>query len=287
MRQELFRIPGLDLPIFGFGMMLVVALFGAIRLAAWRARRSKLDPEIIDDLAFWIVVCGLLGARVFYVVEYWGTRIRTFWDIFKVWEGGIVFYGCILGGTVAFFAYWAIRRFPFLAVADAVAPSVALGLAFGRIGCFLNGCCYGDACTLPWAVRFPRGTAPWFDQLQHGLIDPAALRSLPIHPTQLYSALDGLILLVLLSAYYPLRRRDGEVFGLLLVTYPITRFLVERLRNDEGAVVLGLTISQAVSVGVLLVGVLYWLWLSRRPAVRYADTAPESSPAAEPAGAPA
>ena len=95
--------------------------------------------------------------------------------------------------------------------------------------------------------------------------------SLPVQPTQLYSAFDGFILVALLSAYYPLRRRDGEVMALLMVTYPITRFLIEYLRNDEGAIFAGLTISQNISILTLLGGLAFWVLLVRRPAERYAD----------------
>jgi phosphatidylglycerol:prolipoprotein diacylglycerol transferase len=98
------------------------------------------------------------------------------------------------------------------------------------------------------------------------LIGPEDPRSLPVHPTQLYSAIDGIVLLWLLSAYYPLRRRDGEVMALLMVTYPITRFLIEYLRNDEGGIFLGLTISQNISILLFLAGLLFWYVLSRSPA---------------------
>jgi phosphatidylglycerol:prolipoprotein diacylglycerol transferase len=274
MRQVLFRIPGLGLPVFGYGLMLFFAFLGAMNLAGWRAKREKLNPEIIFDLALWIFVGGLLGARLFYVCQYWGIRVHTIWDVFKIWEGGIVFYGSILGGTAAFFLYRALRPFPLGPVLDVVAPSLALGIALGRLGCFLNGCCYGDLCDpakVPWAVSFPQESPPWGDQLRHGLISQEATRSLPVHPTQIYSAIDGIVLLVLLTAFYPLRRRDGEVMALLMVTYPITRFFIEFLRNDESAILAGMTISQNVSVLLLAAGLLYWWQLRRGPAHRYAD----------------
>src|SRR5262249_31275109 len=160
----------------------------------------------------------------------------------KIWEGGIVLYGSILGGTAAFFVFRIVRPFPLRAFLDVVAPSLALGIALGRFGCFLNGCCFGGVCPeLPLAVSFPRFSPPWAEHVAAGLISRNHPWSLPVHPTQLYSALDGLILLLLLSAYYPLRRRDGEVMALLMVTYPITRFLIEYLRNDEAIFFAGLT----------------------------------------------
>ncbi|MBX6316416.1 MAG: prolipoprotein diacylglyceryl transferase, partial [Isosphaeraceae bacterium] len=244
-------------------------------LAAWRARREGLDPEQVYDLALWVFIGGLLGARGFYVWQYWGTRIKSLLDVFEIWEGGIVFYGSVLGGTAAFFLYRWLRPFPLRPMLDAVAPSITLGIALGRLGCFLNGCCYGDRCGLPWAVRFPRLSPPWYDHVRHGLIPESAAYSDWVHPTQLYSAIDGLVLLLLLSAYYPLRRRDGEVMALLMVTYPITRFLIEYLRSDEGVFFAGMTISQVISVAMFLCGLVYWVWLLRLPPGRYADTARE------------
>src|SRR5262245_46652050 len=106
MWQVLYRIPGLGIPIFGYGVMLFIAFLAAMYLASWRAQREKLDPELFSDLAVWVFIGGLLGARIFYVIQYWGLQIRNFWDIFKVWEGGIVLYGSIIGGTATFFLYW-------------------------------------------------------------------------------------------------------------------------------------------------------------------------------------
>lgn len=271
MRQVLFTFPGLGIPIFGYGLMLALALFGSIELAARRARREGLDPEMIYGLALWFVAGGLLGARLFYVAQYWGTRVRTFWEIFRIWEGGIVFYGSVIGATVAFFAYRVRHKFPIRAMLDVIAPSTALGIALGRVGCFLNGCCYGDRCDLPWAVRFPAKTGPWVSQVNRGLLAEGAAWSLPVHPTQLYAAFDGIVLLVLLTAFYPLRRRDGEVMGLLMLTYPISRFLIEHLRNDEGVFLAGMTVSQCISVGLFVVGLIDWFALGRLPARRHAD----------------
>ena len=223
-------------------------------------------------MALYVFVGGLIGARGFYVFQYWGVRVHGFWEIFEIWKGGIVLYGSILGGTIGFLTYRRVRPFPILPMLDAIAPALAFGIAIGRIGCFLNGCCYGDACSLPWAVHFPKFSPPWESEVGQNLIPPDAAQTLGLHPTQLYSTIDGLILFLLLSAYYPLRKRDGEVMGLLLLTYPVTRFLVEHLRNDEGVFAAGMTISQLISVGLFGFGLVYWAALSRRPKVRYADT---------------
>src|SRR5206468_3661124 len=111
--------------------------------------------------------------------------------------------GCIVGGAIAFELFRRRYPFPVRPMMDVIAPALALGIALGRLGCFLNGCCYGDVCHLPWAMTFPQGSSPWAHHVDLGLIPQAAARSLPIHPTQIYAAIDGLVLLLLLTAYYP------------------------------------------------------------------------------------
>ncbi len=272
MRQVLFTIPIFGgLKVFGYGAMLVLAFIGSTWMATTRARRERLDPDVILDMAFWVFLMGLVGARLFYCIQYWGHGIDSLLDVVQYWKGGIVYYGGVLGGVLAFFLYRWFRPFPLRPVMDVIAPSIAVGTLFGRLGCFLNGCCFGDRCDLPWAVSFPAPSPPWEFQVKQQLVAANSLHSLPLHPTQLYSAIDAFVLLLLLLAYYPLRRRDGEVLGVLMLAYPFTRFLIEYLRNDEGVFFAGLTISQNISVGLFLGGVAYWFWLSRQPLGRYAD----------------
>ena len=258
-----------EIPIYGFGMMLVLAFLTAPALACWRARREGLDPEVILDMAFWLFVSGLIGARAVYCFQYWGKTIHNFWEALQYWNGGIVYYGSVIGGVIGFFAYRWFRPFPIRPYLDVVAPSIALGTFFGRLGCFLNGCCFGDVCRLPWAVSFPMKSPAWDHQTTLHLIDSQAPHSLPIHPTQLYSSLDALVLLLLLTAYYPVRRRDGEVMGLLMLAYPVTRILIEYLRDDEGVFFAGMTISQNISLLLLLGGALYWAWILWFPGGRH------------------
>jgi phosphatidylglycerol:prolipoprotein diacylglycerol transferase len=272
MRQVLFTLPILGgIKLFGYGLMLFLAFMSATRLAAWLARREKLEPEVIHDGSLVVLLGGLVGARLFYVIQYWGVRIHDVLDAFRIWEGGIVLYGSIIGGAFGVLVYRRLRPFRFLPFLDAIAPSLALGIAVGRFGCFLNGCCYGDVCELPWAVSFPAPSPPWEAHRAAHLIGTDDLWSLPVHPTQLYSVLDGFVLVVLLVAYFPLRRRDGEVMALLMVSYPITRFLIEHLRGDEGVFAAGMTMSQCISILLLGGGGVFWHWLARRPCGRFAD----------------
>lgn len=289
MHPILFEIPGIHLKLHAFGLLLCLAFFAAIALGIWRARRESLNPDWVYDIGLWALFGGLIGARLFYVVQYWGQgRIRSFFDIFKIWEGGIVFYGGLAGGLAACLAFALIKKLPILPLLDLSAPSLALGLAIGRLGCFMNGCCYGDPANLPWAVSFPPGSSAWWDHVNESAAHPEnpllpgltrehvdAARSdrilentpwsAPVHPTQLYSSIDGFLLLAVLSAFYPLRRRDGQVMALFLVLYPLSRTLIEELRGDEGAFLLGMTISQTTSLLIFATGVALFLFVQQRP----------------------
>ena len=162
------------LPIRGYGMMMLLAVLSGMGLAAYRARRVGVDPEMIFALAFWIILPGILGARAVYVCEYW---FRDFWPrmrhkdltlarglarsgallfaIVNIAAGGLVVYGAFFGAMLGLGLFWWRHRVPLLATADLIAPSMLLGLALGRVGCLLNGCCYGGPCDLPWGVTFP------------------------------------------------------------------------------------------------------------------------------------
>ncbi len=276
MRPILFEFPG-GFKVFGYGLMLFLAYLASINMTAWRARKGHLNPGFAFDMATWLFIGGLVGARAFFVIQY-RRNFDSFFDIFKIWEGGIVFYGSLIGGTIALLLFWYFYRFPFLPMADAIAPAICIGMAIGRLGCFLNGCCYGDRCELPWAVSFPSVSAPFKDQVARGLIPPTAAHSLPLHPTQIYLTIDGLVLLCVVLAYWPHRKADGQAMALYFLLYAITRTLVEELRNDESAQLLGLTISQMISIGVFGVGVFFWVLSNKFGRPLYVETHPPFEP---------
>jgi phosphatidylglycerol:prolipoprotein diacylglycerol transferase len=171
----------------------------------------------------------------------------------------------MLTGIAVFFLYCHIKGINPLLMADVVIPSLFIGIAIGRIGCFLNGCCYGDRCELPWAVQFPAGSAPFEALVQRGFLSPDAALTPLLHPTQLYSTLDGLLLAFLTASYFKVRPVNGAVLAVGWLTYPVTRFMIEFLRGDElGKFNTSLTISQWVSIGLFVSGVMYTVWLLRR-----------------------
>ena len=189
----------------------------------------------------------------------------------KSWNSGFVFYGGGIVGVVSAIFILRYRREPVLRFLDLAAPSVMLGLAFGRIGCFLNGCCFGSVCEKPWAVVFPKGSPAFSTQIKNGLLDSDASSSLPVHPTQLYEVIAALIIFLILSFYWrrkymsqfpagkdPLIQtppyRAGIIISLLGVLYPLWRFAVEFLRGDNEKLWFDtLTYSQGVSILVFVV----------------------------------
>ncbi|MGE3314582.1 MAG: prolipoprotein diacylglyceryl transferase family protein [Planctomycetaceae bacterium] len=275
------RTGGHNLPVYGYGFM----LFAGFLIAGWAATRRaalvNVSGDTIWDLAMWLFAAGIFGGRLYYCIQY-ADRVfynqvgnqqkvlKPFPDLIRAAvnlpDGGLVLYGGLLMGAVAYFTFcWKRKQNPLL-LADITIPSVFIGVAFGRIGCFLNGCCYGDRCELPWAISFPLGSVPDTALVSRGFIGPEQPFSLFLHPTQLYSSLDAFILAALTHAYFRYRPRNGAVLALGLLTYPVTRFAIELLRGDElGQFHTPLTTAQFVSIALFATGLIYAVWLSRKP----------------------
>lgn len=352
------------LPIRGYGMMIMLGVIAGAWLATYRAKRVGLDPDLMLSLIFWMIVPGIIGARAFYVIEYWNEYAKAYTapggglgpllgGIINISKGGLVVYGSFFGGVAGMLYFLRKHRLPLLATCDLIAPGMALGLAIGRIGCLMNGCCYGSVCDHGWAITFPQESPPYRAQVERGqmygftlsghpkaeprllavredspadraglktgdvlqsingeeisatgqayglldqaffqqlpleihvsqgatvtipAIDPPA-RSLAVHPTQIYSTIDGAILCAILLIFDRYRRRrDGAVFALMMSIYPVTRFVIEGLRTDEAAVFgTGMSISQNVSLLLLLAAAALWFYILRQPAGSAFDKKP-------------
>jgi phosphatidylglycerol:prolipoprotein diacylglycerol transferase len=254
-------------PLFGYGFMLLIGFVAALVFARRQAVRAGFDPDLLYDLAFWLLISGIAGGRLAYLLQY-GEHVFTgprgeplagrdlIVAAFNLSQGGLVLIGAILGGAVGFFAFCRKRKLNSLELADVIVPSIFIGIGFGRLGCLLNGCCFGDACSLPWAIAFPNGSVPFQVLAERGFVDPTAAATMPLHPTQIYSSLDGFILATATALYFRARHRPGDVLALGCILCATTRFLIEFLRNDEmGQLGTRLTISQIYSLGILAAGV--------------------------------
>jgi len=187
------------------------------------------------------------------------------WAWARFWTGGLTYYGGFIGASLV--AVWQLRRdrFPFWKAADMAGMFVPLGLAYGRMGCLLAGCCFGRNCALPWALRFPPHSPAADKQLELHQLHSTSDASLPVHPTQIYESMGCLLLAALLIVYlHPKKRYDGQVFLAFLAGYAVLRFGLEFFRNDDRGAILGLSTSQIIGLGLLtLAGYLHARFVKR------------------------
>ncbi|MGQ0636894.1 MAG: prolipoprotein diacylglyceryl transferase [Planctomycetaceae bacterium] len=273
------NLPFRNIPIYGYGTMLFVGFLVASTFASRRLRKEGASGDLAWDMAMWLFLSGIIGGRTYYVAthpaQFFGPdpktgQPRTVWQILvalvNLPDGGLVLYGALILAPLAYVLFCRRRRISALAFGDIAITSVFIGLLFGRLGCLLHGCCYGDVCSLPWAVQFPKGSVPFDALVLRGYLADDQPRSLPLHPTQIYDALNALLLALLTYFYYPCRRRAGEVLALGWMLYPVNRFLIEFLRFDEPPVFgTPLTGAQWVSVALFLTGAAFFAWLQTRP----------------------
>jgi len=330
------------LAIRGYGLCMLLAILSGMGIVIYRCRKIGYPVDPIFTLAFWMVIAGVVGARLFFVIQkrelFFGEGVplsESIKAMVNMTEGGLVVYGSLFGASIAAFIFFYQTKLPVWKTADLIAPGMALGLAIGRIGCLMNGCCWGGVCEAPMpSMTFPAGAAAYMQHLSNGKLlgltttptdspysravvavsrgvgeelgikvgdriavggNPDLLRffhgsddqrkelamvevgidsekdasrrvesvpisklperSLPVHPTQIYSCLNALFLCILLWCFWHYRKSDGEVFALMLILYPVGRFFIEIIRNDEsGQFGTEFTISQWVSVITIAIG---------------------------------
>ena len=334
-----YWVYGVSVPlrIYGYGLMLVLGFLVGICLARWLARRLGEDPDAVTNLALVALVGGFVGARLAYIIEQWskfsqsGNPLR---EIFNITSGGLIYYGGVALAMALALVYLSAKRLPIRRHLDILAPSLMVGLAFGRMGCLLSGCCFGGPCAghFPLAMRFPyasrplvpldrkanvfggTGVSPAFSrqvglpreqggieteslprwllrrdeggqlirategpavgrpvlkspgELTHArALQAAELWSTPVHPAQVYGVVSALLIAGLLLWFTRLRRREGQVFLLMIISYPVTRFLLESIRGDNphDLLALRLTHNQYISIGMVALGLILWHGLRR------------------------
>ena len=267
MHPHLFDIFGLE--IRSFGLMAAIGLLLAFWLVKVRSRQAGENSEVLADILFFSMIGGLIGARLLYVIrnyerEFAGDLIR----IFKINQGGIVFQGGFIGALLVAWFLCKKKNFDFLKGLDIIAPAIALGHAMGRIGCFLNGCCFGGICKVGPSVRFPKDSLPYYHQAryhaqeltQSGILPEY---SLPVHPTQIYSFFANLAICAILVVVTKKVRAKGQLFALYLMIYGVWRLLVEFLRDDQTRH-LGLSLAQYIAIGQFAIGIALWCYFAKK-----------------------
>ena len=236
-----------------YGLFVAAGFLLGIGWSMREARERGLNPDLLSDLGFYIILGAILGARLLYVLinptYFWNNPM----EIIMFWKGGLVFSG---GAILATFMAWAFlrakRQDPWVWM-DTLAPGIGLGEAIGRIGCLAAGCCYGDVCDLPWAVTFfhPESLAPLH---------------VPLHPTQLYHSLAGLACFAATLALKTRLRGTGQLMGVFLVLFGAFRYVIELFRADYRGDLGPLSVTQLIALGAVGLGV--FIILHRRRNVR-------------------
>ncbi len=232
-----------SLPLNSYGLMMATAFIFGIIITQKMLKREALPKTILPELSAIIIITSLAGARAFFLIfEEHPTSIL---DIFAIWKGGLVIYGGITFAVIASIIYIKKKKLPLGKIFDAFAPSIGLGLFFGRIGCFCAGCCYGKPTDSVLGISFP-ASAPVYTE--NNIQQCSA-----VHPTQLYSSLSGMIIFLIIMAIYKKKKFDGEIFLIFSILYSISRFIIEIFRIDTPHnLILGqFSLSQGIGILIL------------------------------------
>jgi phosphatidylglycerol:prolipoprotein diacylglycerol transferase len=320
MFPELFRIPFTTLTIKTYGLMLVIAFLAIIYLIKRLSKNIIPNPQMITNGALYAIITGIVGSRVFYVFHYWDNFRDNIASAFAIWDGGFEQLGGAIPAIIVIYIYIRYHKLPARKLFDIVAIALPLALAIGRIGCFSSGCCYGKPADVPWAVRFPYASDSFYSQIepdlernrpkpyinlpsdffeghrlkpynqlsdeQKKLVTSGPYRSLPVHPTQLYSSAAAFVLMILLYLYWRRNKKineaglkgrflsaPGSVFAFMFISYAIGRFLIEFLRDDNPfeygwwALYKGGTVSQNICIYMFIFG-LALLFVFQRMAAK-------------------
>ena len=250
--------------IKSYGVAIALAFLIGILLATWRAKKEGLKPNDFLDIGFIIVISAIVGSRLFYVLFNLNDYIENPAAIFQIWHGGLVFYGGLAIAALGAMLYMKYRKIPTMYGTDIIAPSVALGYVITRIGCFLNGCCYGHETHWFTGVHgWKEGTGAamytgglFFSKLFGGEAVPEVIK---LHPTQLYAAGINLVFFVVLFLLWGKRKFDGMIFWLYIMMYSVYRFFIEYFRADNEPFLLDMTIAQIMSIVLLICAVVAFI----------------------------
>jgi phosphatidylglycerol:prolipoprotein diacylglycerol transferase len=232
--------------VYWYGILTAVGFLVAFGTASRRAPREGFSSEAVMNLTPWIIGGAIVGARLLYVITFWNKEFagKPITEIFNM-RTGLVYYGGLIGSSLATIIYCRREKLPLWKMADVIAPSIALGHAFGRFGCLMTGCCYGCPTDLPWAIHFPK---------EHWT------KGIGVHPTQIYEAALNFCLYLSLVWLYRRKKFDGQVFAAYLICYSVLRSFVEIFRGDyEKHYLYGIaTPGQTVSIFIMAAGLALW-----------------------------
>ena len=277
MHPKLLTLPAFEvvgrtigpLTLHTYGVLLAIAFIAGLWVAGRQAKTAGLDPRAITDMAVYVLIAGLVGAKVLLVVVEWEYYAHNPRELLSILQSGGVFYGGLLGALPV--AWWYARKhtLPGWRTADVLAPAVVLGQAIGRLGCFGAGCCYGRPADVPWAVSFH---------------DTYAARTVgtpldtPLHPTQLYESIACLAIFFVLVRMARQKRFDGQVVLSYIFLYALARFVIEYFRGDavRGTVFGVFSTSQFIALLTALAVVLLFPYVVKRN--RLAPPAPPPAP---------
>lgn len=220
--------------VYSYGLMLVVAFGISSLLALRKAKRQNINPDIIFNLAFIVLIAGIISARIFYVVENISYYLKEPLEIIMLQHGGLSWFGGLMGAVYVGILYLKNKKAPIYKILDLIMPFVALGQAIGRIGCLLNGCCFGRVSK--FGIYFP-------------------VHKLVLIPTQVYSSLILIFIFIILRLLQDRPHRDGEIFFIYLILYSIKRFFIEFWRADNEIIYLRLTLFQIISIAIFCLSV--------------------------------
>lgn len=250
MHPILFRIGGLT--VHTYGLFIAIGFLMGMALAVREARRLGLDPEKIANLFFWIVLSAIIGSRLLYIIVEFKSFVSAPLEMIKIWKGGLVFYGGLILAVLVTILYIKRYRIPLWTTMDILAPSLAIGQVFGRIGCFFAGCCYGRPANGHFAITFtnPDSLAPLY---------------VPLHPAQLYEAVAVFVIFLVLWAIRRAKQFEGRLVWVYLMMYSGARFLIENYRGDPRGKVFGnaLSTGQFISLVLVLIAVLGFICSQR------------------------
>ncbi len=245
MHPELLHIGPLTVYTYGF-MMATAFLVGYLILKHEAVKRGD-NPDFASSIIFWGAIGGILGAKIFYLIEFFHEVLQD--PIGMIFSGaGLVYHGGLVGGAAAVILLIVLSKKPLGEWVDIIGPVLLIGQGIGRIGCFFAGCCHGVACDLPWAVTFPYASPP---------------ANYPVHPTQLYETLINISLFfVLVKLIRPRTKRAGTTFALYLIFAGVERFFMEFIRVNP-KVSLGLSSAQFTSMALVMAGLIIVVFFTK------------------------